>query len=99
MTTYNVAVDKSTKSATAFMEQIHHLTQAWDAYHEAMTASAELRNVLDAGDEALRTLMSNLEQAIDVHQGRPGLRNKPEPLKLELIRETGESNRVMKTFP
>jgi hypothetical protein len=36
-----------------------------------MTASAELRTVLDNGDENLRTLMTQLEQAISSPFGRP----------------------------
>jgi len=31
MATYSEAMDKFTKSATAFMEHVHHLTQARDA--------------------------------------------------------------------
>ncbi len=38
MATYSEAMDKFTKSATAFMEHVHHLTQARDAYQEAMSA-------------------------------------------------------------
>ena len=52
------------------MEQLPYLSQARDAYEEAITASAELRKVLDAGDEVLRTLMVNLEETIDLHLGR-----------------------------
>jgi len=64
------------------MEQMHHLTQARGAYQKAMTASAELRTVLDAGDTAMRTLMTELEQAITVHLGRSAQdRKKPEPVK------------------
>jgi hypothetical protein len=36
-----------------------------------MTASAELRTVLDNGDENLRTLMTQLEQAVSSSFGRP----------------------------
>src|SRR2546421_735704 len=62
--TYSEAVDKFTKSATAFMEHVHHLTQARDAYKEAMTVSTAIRNSLDAGDQALRSVLVQLEQAV-----------------------------------
>ena len=58
MATYNTAVEKFSKSSSSFMEMLQHLSQARDAYQEAITASAELRNVLDAGDEALRSIAS-----------------------------------------
>ena len=99
MASYNVAVDNFSKSVTAFMQQMHHLTQARDAYHEAMRASAELRNILDAGDETLRTLMSNLEQAIDAHLGRQLTdkdNKKPERLSLEAVARNGDSAEAAK---
>ena len=91
MATYNAAVENFSKSVTAFMEQMHHLTQARDAYHEAIRASMEMRKILDAGDETLRTLMANLEQAIDAHLGRQVMdKKKPERLKLEAIGSNGD---------
>src|SRR2546422_8243900 len=67
MATYSEAMDKFTKSATAFMEHVHHLTQARDAYQEAMTVSTAIRNSLDAGDQALRSLLLQLEQRSEEH--------------------------------
>ena len=91
MASYNSAVENFSKSVTAFMEQMHHLSQARDAYHEAIRASMEMRKILDAGDETLRTLMGNLEQAIDAHLGRQILdKKKPERLKLESLPASGE---------
>jgi exonuclease VII small subunit len=99
MATYSEAMDKFTKSATAFLEHVHHLTQARDAYEEAMTASAAIRQSLDAGDQALRSLMLQLEQAINVHLGKPALdKKRPEPVKVEAAR-AGDSNGDVKTFP
>jgi hypothetical protein len=54
MATYVDAVEGFRESATAFIQQLSLLVQARDAYQQAMTASAELRSVLDAGDENLR---------------------------------------------
>src|SRR5580704_1825826 len=79
MSTYVGAVEDFRKSATAFMQHVDLLAQARDAYQQAMTASAELRTVLDAGDENLRTLMTQLEQALNLLMARPVLdRKKPE---------------------
>ncbi len=76
MATYSEAMDKFTKSATAFMEHVHHLTQARDAYQEAMTVSTAIRNSLDAGDQALRSLLLQLEQAVNFNLGKPSGRRK-----------------------
>jgi hypothetical protein len=68
---YTEAVNEFTRNATAFIEQLPLLTKAWGAYEEAMRASAEMRKVLDAGEENLRTLMTRLEQGIKpTPQGR-----------------------------
>ena len=67
MATYTDAMNKFTKSATAFMEHVHLLTEARDAYQMAIAASASLRNSLDAGDQALRSLMTQMEQVVNVH--------------------------------
>jgi hypothetical protein len=76
VTTYAEAMNKFTKSATAFMEHVHLLTEARDAYQQAMTASAALRNTLDAGDETLRSLILQLEQVVSTHLGEPSLEHK-----------------------
>jgi len=71
VTMYTEAMNKFTKSATAFMDQVHLLTEARDAYQEAIAASTALRNSLDAGDETLRSLMNQLEQVVNAHLGEP----------------------------
>jgi hypothetical protein len=76
------------------------LSQARDAYEQAMTASAERRTVLDAGDENLRTLMTQLEQALHLQMAKPALdRKKPEPVKVEGIKANGESSGGVRAFP
>jgi hypothetical protein len=81
---YTEAMNKFTKSATAFMEQVHLLTEARDAYEEAMTASTALRNSLDAGDHTLRSLMTQLEQVVNTHFAEPlPDKKKPEAMKVE----------------
>ena len=84
VTTYVEAMNKFTKSASAFMEQVHLLTEARDAYEVAMTASTALRNSLDANDQTLRSLITQLEQVVNTHFGEPVPdKEKPEPMKVE----------------
>jgi hypothetical protein len=71
MATYMGAADEFGRSAKEFLQHVNLLHQAWNAYEQAMTASAELRTVLDNGDENLRTLMTQLEQAVSSPFGRP----------------------------
>jgi hypothetical protein len=92
MATYSDAMNKFTKSATAFMEHVHLLTEARDAYQMAIAANASLRNSLDAGDQALRSLMMQMEQVVNAHLGEASRdRKKPEALKVEAIRTNGDS--------
>jgi hypothetical protein len=84
MKTYTEAVNEFTKNATAFIEQLPLLTKARGAYEEAMRASAEMRKVLDAGEENLRTLMTQLEQEVNAHGVRPTPDKKDsEPARVE----------------
>jgi flagellar biosynthesis chaperone FliJ len=100
MATYMDAVEEFRESATAFIQQLNLLAQARDAYQQAMTASAELRAVLDTGDENLRTLMSQLDQALDLHTGKPALdKKRPEPAKVEAVKPNGESVGGVRAFP
>jgi hypothetical protein len=87
MATYTDAMNKFTKAATAFMEHVHLLSEAQDAYQAAMTASTALRDSLETGDRALRSLMTQMEQVVGAHLGEPSLDKK----KIEAIRTNGES--------
>jgi hypothetical protein len=91
MTTYIGAVNEFTKNATAFIEQLPLLTKARGAYEQATKASAELRKVLDAGEENLRTLMTQLEQGVSIQRVNlaPDKKN-PEPAKVERMRGTDQ---------
>jgi hypothetical protein len=100
MATYMDAVEEFRGSATAFIQHLNLLAQARDAYQQALTASAELRAVLDTGDENLRTLMTQLEQALDLHTSRPTLdKKRPEPVKVESIKVSNENAGGVRTFP
>ena len=84
---YTEAVSEFTRNASAFIEQIRLLTKARDSYKHAMNASAELRKILDSGDESLRTLMAQLEQAVNIHVEKAASdRKRPEPMRVEAIR-------------
>ena len=100
VTTYIGAVNDFTKNATAFIEQLPLLTKARDSYEQAMRAGAELRKILDTGQENLKTLMTQLEQAVNIHGVRSGLdRKRPELAKVEAIRGTDESSGGVRRFP
>lgn len=100
---YTEAVNKFTKSASAFIEHLPLLAEARQAYEEATKASAELRRVLDAGDANLRALMSHLEQMANVHLGPTGTheleKKNGEPSKLGPVRVGEEAKGAMKRFP
>jgi hypothetical protein len=97
---YAEAMNKFTTSATAFMEHVHLLTEARDAYQEAMTASTALRNRLDAGDQTLRSLMAQLAQVVNDHLGEPVLdRKKPELVRVESTRAKNEGTGTGGMFP
>jgi len=100
MTTYTEALNEFTRSATAFIEHLPLLTKARDAYEQAMKASAELRKVLDTGEENLQNLMNQLEQAVNGHGVKSGPdRKKPELARVEAIRGTEESDNALKRYP
>jgi hypothetical protein len=105
MASYTDAMNKFTQAATAFMDHVHLLTEARDAYQMAITASASLRTSLDAGDRALRSLMTQMELVVDAHLRGPALDTrklealKPEMLKVEAIRSNGESAATGLKFP
>lgn len=87
MAAYTEAVNEFTRNATAFIEHIPLLTKARDAYDKAMKANAEVRKVLDKGEEDLRALMNHLIQVLNsnVVMVAPD-KKKPEPTQLETIR-------------
>jgi uncharacterized UPF0160 family protein len=99
MTRYMEAVAKFTDSATTFMKQVQHLTQARDAYQQALLASAEMRNILDTGDEILKNHMTQLEQALTSHMGRVLDKKQPESVKIEATRRREERTAVLRAWP
>jgi len=86
MATYTEAMNEFTKNANAFIEQLPLLNKARTAYEQAMRANAELRKLLDTGEENLRALMTRLEQIVSPASEK----RRPEPAKVEAIRGTEE---------
>ena len=66
LTAYTEAIEEFSSSTAEFLSHIPLLTNARDAYQRAMAVSTQLRKVLDAGDETLRTVMDQLNQAVKV---------------------------------
>jgi hypothetical protein len=97
---YTEAMNKFSRSATAFMEHVHLLTEARTAYQEAVSVGTELRNRLDAGDRTLRGLMTQLEQVVSAHIGETPLDiKKPELVKGENTRARDQATGTWKAFP
>ncbi len=91
MTTYTEAVKEFTRNTSAFIEHLPLLTKARAAYEQAMRASMEMRKALDSSDENLRTLMSQLEQQVSLHELESATDKKPpEPAKVERTKATDE---------
>jgi exonuclease VII small subunit len=90
LTTYKQAVEEFSLSAAEFLAHIPILIKARDAYQRAMAVSSQLRQVLDKGDETLRLLMSQMEQASNVQFTAAATPDKkrPEPLKTETTTPT-----------
>jgi len=87
MAAYRESVDEFSKHAAEFLEHIPTLVKAREAYQRAITVSTELRSILDTGDEALKALMTQLEQALSVQLGVPSQEKKrPEPARVEPIK-------------
>lgn len=84
MATYREAVDAFTKNATELIEHIPLFTKAREAYEQALRVSEDLREVLDTGDQTLRALMVQLEQAANLHLPTPEKR-KSEPMRIEAV--------------
>ena len=99
MKTYSQAVDEFSRHTSEFLASIPLLIKAREAYQRAMSVSAEVRSMLDAGDETLRTLMAQVEDAVTVHLVRaPSDKKKPESIKVEVAptkNESFDSNRAL----
>ena len=91
VTTYTAAIDEFNKSAIAFIEHLPHLVRARNAYEKAVTASAEVRKILDTGDEKIKALMGQLEQGVKTYGIKPPPDSNSKPAKVEPIGRSHES--------
>ena len=96
---YSEAMNKSRTSAEEFMAQVHLLNEARVAYQEALSTSIELRNRLDSGDEALRSVMAQLEQVVTDHFSDVTERKRPELAKVEPFKGKTEGMGNSVPFP
>jgi len=101
MAAYRESVDEFARHAAEFLEHIPTLIKAREAYQRAISVSSELRNMLDKGDETLKALMDELEQAIGNPVLRSGLEKKrPELARVEPIKPSvDEDAEVMRVLP
>ena len=98
MAAYRESVDEFSKHATEFLEHIPTLTKAREAYQRATTVSTELRSILDTGDETMKSLMAQLEQAVNMQLGKVGTEKKREPAKVEAINSASETSEISRAI-
>jgi hypothetical protein len=100
MAAYRESVDEFSKQASEFLQHVPTLTKAREAYQRAMMVSTELRSILDTGDETLKALMDQLEQAVSAQLGSPAPEKKrPEMAKVEPIKTISENTDVARVLP
>lgn len=91
VTAYEEAMKEFATSAAEFLEHIPLLTKARDAYQRAVTISTQLRGTLDRGDEILRTLMAQVDRAVNIQRGQDAPNeNKPQATKVETTKASAE---------
>ena len=101
--TYMDSKKKFSEAAKAFLEHVTLLNQARVEYQKAAKASGELRSLLDAGDENLRTLMVQVEKASSAPFSESFIdREKVEEMRepqTDARNERGARPSVVKVFP
>jgi hypothetical protein len=91
LTAYKEAVEEFSSSAAEFLAHIPVLTRARDAHQRAMAVSTQLRHILDKGDETLRILMGQMEQAINIQLDQAtSEKTKAEAVKVETTTANGD---------
>lgn len=90
LASYEEATKEFALNAAEFLQHIELLNKARDAYQRAMGISSNLRDTLDSGDETLRTLMTQLEQAVQVQLANDAEKKAEAAKKVENIRTIGE---------
>ena len=91
VTAYEQAMKEFATSATEFLQHIQLLTKAREAYQRAVTISSQLRGTLDKGDEILRNLMAQVDQAVNAQRGQEAPNeNKSEATNVETSKASVE---------
>lgn len=98
---YRESVEEFSKHAAELLKQVPTLTKARDAYQRAMMISSELRSILDTGDEALKGLLVQLEQAVGMSPVKlsPAEKKKPESTRVEPLKTTPDNAEVVRVLP
>lgn len=92
LSAYASAAEMFRSCAAQFIQHLHHLVQARNAFQQAITASAELRAKLDVKDDGLRTLMTQMENALDVPPRRPS----PDEQEADTVKQGVDEGRSVK---
>jgi exonuclease VII small subunit len=91
---YEKALAEFSASATEFMKHIPLLTKALQAHQQAITASAQLREFLDKGDQTMGNLTAHLRQTVTLALGAvPTAGSEPEAAKVKTIEAVWEKAR------
>ena len=61
---YEDALREFSTNAVEFLKQVPLLTKAREAYERATTASTQIREILDRGDETLDRFMAQMQQTV-----------------------------------
>ncbi|MBV9483847.1 MAG: hypothetical protein JO249_24330 [Acidobacteria bacterium] len=92
ISTYREAVEQFTTNALEFLKCIPTLNRTRDSYQRAMSISSEVRQILDTGDETLRKMMSQIEEAVNVQLANRPEKKRPEVVKVEPLRSAEDTN-------
>jgi hypothetical protein len=82
-------VEEFSTNATEFLKCLPTLTSTREAYERAMSISTEVRKILDTGDETLRRMMSQIENAVNTQLGNTPEKKRPEVLRMEPSKAEG----------
>ena len=103
LATYVDSKKKFSDAAKTFLEHVTLLNQARVEYQKAAKASEEMRSLLDAGDETLRTLMAQVEKASSDPFSEAFIDREKMEMMLEpqndARKERGARSAVAKAFP
>lgn len=92
ISTYREAVEEFSSNAAEFLKCVPSLNNIRDAYQRAMSISSEVRQILDTGDETLRTMMRQIEEAVNAQFGNRPEKKKPEMVKVEPIKSADNAS-------